>query len=256
MSKSRFYRKKSHATWSEALKTISRTVLWGGLVVLVLAGAYEAWLAIGDPKILPIRQVSIVSGDLHVSKAELEKAVQANLRGTLLTLDRSKLKHGLRQLPWVENVSIRRVWPDKLVIKITEQVPVARWEHTSLLNKDLEKFSPPVDSFPSGLPSLLGPKGSESKLWKQYQELNQRFEPLKLKVVSVELSPRSSWSFLLSNGVEVILGRQDLNARLARLVRLYPRLVAEHPSGMMLIDLRYPSGFAIKWKDEEAPLKR
>ena len=248
------HRKKPEASWSEALKTIAHTVFWGGFWVLMAVGAYEAWLALRNPNVLPIQEVVLVAGDLHVSRAELERRVSENLQGTLLSLDESKLKKALLQLPWVANVSIRRVWPGKLIIAMSEQVPIARWGHNQLLNKDLEIFSPPPSTFPPELPSLFGPKASEAELWERYQDLSQSFAPLKLRVVSLELSPRNSWSFLLSNDVEVVLGREDLEARLKRLVELYPRLITEHQAQIVLIDLRYPNGLAVKWKDNKSEL--
>jgi len=30
-------------------------------------------------------------------------------------------------LPWVKTVSVRKVWPDKLLVTITERIPVVRW---------------------------------------------------------------------------------------------------------------------------------
>ena len=30
-------------------------------------------------------------------------------------------------MPWVADISIRRVWPDKLNMVVTERVPLARW---------------------------------------------------------------------------------------------------------------------------------
>ncbi len=251
MSNQPFYRRKSNSSLAEAFKTVAHTVLWGALGLLLLAGIYAGWRAAHNPWMLPIQQVVVEAGDLHVSQADLQRLIYENLEGNLLSLNELRLKKGLLQLPWVENVSIRRVWPGKLIVKMAEQTPVARWGHSQLLNRDLELFSPPIDTFPSNVPSLFGPAKSEHTLWKQYQILNQRFAPLKLQVISLQLSPRRSWSFLLSNDVEVIWGREDLEPRLERLVRLYPKLIAERPDSLALIDLRYPNGLAIKWKDEK-----
>lgn len=242
------YSRKQRSSLREAWRVILHTVFWGGLWTALGVGAYQLWVDLHNPALLPIREVVIVGKHLHVSKAELEKAVNSHLGGTLLTLKESELKADLMQFPWVENVSIRRVWPGELKIKITPQDPVAQWGHKSLMNSHLELFSPSLDSFPKDLPVLFGPKGSQAELWKEYQYLNKELLPLKLSVQTLNLSSRHSWSLRLSNGIKVILGRDEIELRLKRLIKIYPRLFAPKAEEIAQIDLRYPNGFAVKWK--------
>jgi len=245
----RFQLRHPKSSFKEALKTVTHTVFWGALWTVLLVGLYQFWIDLHNPELLPIRHVQVISeGDLHIPKSLLETAVNHNLSGTLLSLKESNLKQELMQFPWVANVSIRRVWPGTLKIRISPQSPVARWGQESLMNSDLELFSPAPDTFPKDLPLLDGPKGAEREVWKEYQFLNEQFDVLKLKVVSVELSARHSWSFALSNGIWVILGRENLDKRLQRLIKLYPKLFAPRADEIAQIDLRYPNGFAVKAK--------
>ncbi len=232
----------------EYLKGVAHTVFWGGLWVAIMAAAYRVWVDIHNPRLFPIRQVVVVARSLHVPRAELEKTVYAHLNGTLITLNESALKASLMKMPWVENVSIRRVWPGQLKIQITEQIPVARWGSQSLMNERTEVFSPSPNSFPQGLPLLSGPQDSQAEVWQAYHHFNQVFAPLDLQVMAVQLSTRHSWQFLLSNGIEVVLGREELESRLRRFIKLYPRLFAARADEIAQVDLRYPNGFAVKWK--------
>lgn len=240
------YSRRQRSSWREAWRVILHTVFWGGLWTALVVGAYQLWVDLHNPALLPIREVIIVGNHLHISKAELEKAVNSHLSGTLLTLRESELKADLMQFPWVENVSIRRIWPGELKIKITPQDPVAQWGRKRLMNSHLELFSPALKTFPKDLPQLFGPKGSEAEVWRAYQHFNEALKPLNLNLKSLHLSSRHSWSFVLSNGVEIILGRDEIDLRLKRLIKLYPKLFAAKADEIASIDLRYPNGFAVR----------
>ncbi len=51
-----------------------------------------------------------------------------------------------------------------------------------------------------------------------------------------------------SNGIEVKQGRENLMQRLRRFVDIYPRVLSERSSEVATVDLRYISGFAVRWK--------
>jgi cell division protein FtsQ len=76
----------------------------------------------------------------------------------------------------------------------------------------------------------------------------------------------------LDNGMQLALGRQQTDARLARFVALYPRLFGAQPtakavanasadapsaapSAPVTVDLRYSDGFAVRMPDGVSPFK-
>ena len=71
---------------------------------------------------------------------------------------------------------------------------------------------------------------------------------LGLDVNKLELDERRSWSMLLSNGVELQLGRNDTERRIERFVKVFSMRNAPNIDDIKYIDLRYPNGFAMKAK--------
>ena len=65
--------------------------------------------------------------------------------------------------------------------------------------------------------------------------------------------PRGSWTLGLDNGAQVVVGRSEARARLARFVRLMPQLLAQQAQVLKLADLRYTNGFALTWVPMPAP---
>ena len=69
--------------------------------------------------------------------------------------------------------------------------------------------------------------------------------------VTLELSPRLSWSLRLDNGLRVELGRErtlnSADALMDEFVQFYPQLVGSRAVAPTVIDLRYPTGVAIRY---------
>ena len=59
----------------------------------------------------------------------------------------------------------------------------------------------------------------------------------------------------MREGTEVIVGRNDLQARLGRFAHLLPQLSAGRPGQALLrADLRYTNGFSLTWQAIQAPI--
>ncbi|MDZ7686886.1 MAG: FtsQ-type POTRA domain-containing protein [Gammaproteobacteria bacterium] len=73
----------------------------------------------------------------------------------------------LGALEWVHHVRVRRSWPDKLVIEIIKQTPIAYWNDDAFINAEGHVFESPYADL-SKLPQLHGPAGSEREVMSQY----------------------------------------------------------------------------------------
>ena len=72
-----------------------------------------------------------------------------------------------------------------------------------------------------------------------------------LDVTTLVMDARGSWSLLLGNGTQVVIGRTDARPRLGRFARMLPQLLAAQAQPLVRADLRYTNGFALSWG--EAP---
>ena len=63
----------------------------------------------------------------RLDRSEIQRTVVDAIDGGFFSCDMQKLRQAVVAMPWVADVSIRRVWPDKLNMVVTEQVPMARW---------------------------------------------------------------------------------------------------------------------------------
>ncbi len=153
------------------------------------------------------------------------------------------LQKDLQSLPWVQQVSIERVWPGTLKIAVIEQTAQVRWKETAFINNQGELFDPKA-SHSIQLPLLNGNDANYEEVFAVFKDLNTQLSKVGLTIVELELSPRSSWSALLDNGLWLYLGQDDIQMRLARFIKVMPRLKLE-TQDVKYVDLRYTNGWVL-----------
>lgn len=230
------------------------------LVALVLWVVRRPYFAINKIEIAPMSESSLQ----FVTAAGIQTALAGKSAGNFFLQDLDEVRAYLEAAPWVRHVAIKRVWPNTLRVYIEEQQPLALWNENQLINTWGEAFTANLGELPDDhqLPQLNGPTSSERLVIQRYAELIRLFAPLGLGVDQATLSPRYAWDVTLSDGVQLMLGRDPaadtsdphgragaltFASRIERFVRAWPEL--SQRLGNRLIasaDLRYTNGFAIE----------
>ena len=204
------------------------------------------WLA--DPTNLPIQHLRVVGDLKYLDPNALEQITLPAATGGFLRVNIQAVRQAALSSPWVEDAQVRRLWPDTLRVSIIEQEPVARWRTGGLVNKRGDLFAPDLSSYPKDLPDLGGPQGSSSEMLSHLRRLNRELLPLKLTVTGLQVDERRAWTMTLNNGIQLLLGKNDLDNRLKRFLRVYPSALIAQAERIGHVDLRYSNGFAVGWK--------
>jgi len=218
-------------------------------VTIVLAGVYQGTVWLMDQ---PIEAVRVQGTFQRVPSVRVEAAMADYLDEGFLSLDLSEVQARLADIPWVAKASIRRQWPGVLEVTVVEEQAAARWGKSGLLNTRGELFVEGATHLPVELPRLSGPEGSEQDVAQRYFELQKKLEQRGLSVVALSLDARGSWQLILSNTIEVRLGSNDIDQRVARLFLALDQVLAADSSRVAYIDMRYTNGFAVGWKPASA----
>lgn len=99
------------------------------------------------------------------------------------------------------------------------------------------------------MPQLGGPDSKTQDVVALYNESRALFAPTGLDVERLEMDARGSWSLGLSNGVQIVVGRDDARARLQRFARVLPQL-SDPQRPIARADLRYTNGFTVERRME------
>lgn len=221
-------------------KWLKLVVVFTFVVIVMLSLAY-----LGKDFIrMPVNEV-IITGDFRaLSQEVIEEQLKPVVDSGFFWVNLSELQRRLLELPWIDSVSARRNWPDKISIHLKEHQPLARWRDQSVLTTTGKVLRVVNISQFSYLPWIWGPDGQEMFLWETYQRFSQILSPIHLGMTRLILNERGSWEIDLDNQIQVFLGNEDLEGRLARFVLLYPELQKENET-VESVDLRYPHGLSV-----------
>ncbi len=227
---------------------VADVLLFAGTVAL----GYALVMAALRLPVFPLREVVVLTPLKHVTSAQVDLAVQDSLSGNFFTVKLDKVRTSFEKLPWVRRASVRRRWPDAIELELEEQEAVAQWRQgeageVRMVNARGETFAA---ASRGGLPLLAGPPGRAPDVLARYREFSGAMQPLGRTLSSVSLSAREAWSLRLDNGLTVELGRDQpkapLTERLARFVTAYRETSERLQAPMVMVDLRYPNGFAVR----------
>jgi cell division protein FtsQ len=189
----------------------------------------------------------------HISASTIRSTALPRVKGNFFTANLDSVRTAFESLPWVRRATVRREWPNRLIVTIEEHVPLGTWGEEGRLvssNGDLFTANLAEAEDEGSLPEFGGPPGSEKEVVARYRDLEQWLSPVNLAPDAVQLSSRYAWTVKLSNGMTVELGREQtkdmLKARVERLVAIYPQLVARLQDRIESVDMRYPNGLALK----------
>jgi cell division protein FtsQ len=194
----------------------------------------------------PISKVRMENTWQHIGEAEIRQLLSAYMGEGFFYFDVEKVKSDLETHPWVASVAAKRVWPDTLSLKVNEQVAIARWGESRLLNQHGEIFEPVSAAGNSNLPVLTGPEDSQFEVMEQYQRLSQLLFPAALRLSALYLSDRGSWELELNDDFQVIVGRVDVLERTQRFVDFYVSQDTDLAQQIESVDLRYSNGVAVR----------
>ena len=196
----------------------------------------------------------------HVNRLTLRAGVLGKIKGNFFTTNLEQVRTAFESAPWVRRATVRREWPDQLIVEVEEHEPLGTWgEDGRLLSVKGDVFTANLAEADDdhALPEFEGPEGSEKEVLERFAQLRAWFAPIKLVPQALSLSSRYAWTVRLDNGMSVALGREQdrttLKKRVERLVGVYPQLASRLPEGIASIDMRYQNGLALSATGLDVP---
>ncbi len=224
------------------------------VVALLATAGWRGYHWLMRPDTLPVRHVQITGTLHHVDRQALQARLREAVRGGFFSLDLDRVRAAVEALPWVYRVSLQRVWPDRLVVAVEEQQPIARWGGDAFLNRYGEVFHAPAAPDLAQLPRIDGQPGREKALIARFVAADRVLSPLGLAIAELSEDARHAQRLRLVGGLEVILGRERQMARLERFAATYERALAPFVARVAAVDLRYANGFTVRWRQGDDAL--
>jgi cell division protein FtsQ len=228
------------------------------LYLLVLLGALVAgWLWLMRAPLFPIRSIQLHGELLRNSVPTIRAAAAPRLAGNFYSVNLAEARAAFEAVPWVRRAVVRRVWPDKLAVRLEEHRAVALWQNAAdedmperLVNHHGEVFDANVgDVEDDNLPVLSGPEGRAASMLALYQKLVPVMAHVNLTVDRLGLSTRGSWRAETTSGAVIELGRgseADVLARTERFAQTFAEATKRWGTPLETADLRHADAYAVK----------
>ena len=196
---------------------------------------------------IPIKTIEIQSSLEKVNKTEIKTIAQNYMHGGFFTVDLEAFENQLNDIPWVYRATIKRQWPNKLVINLVEQQPYFRWGKQHLINKYAQIFY--VDNLDDylHLPLLEGVLGREKVIIDLYYRYQKDFERVGSKIISLKEDARYDKEIRLADGILINVGREQTEQQMRRCLHSLAMFTKAEREAIASIDLRHSNGFAVRW---------
>lgn len=190
-----------------------------------------------------------VSGNAHTSEIDILQLLGLDGTTSLLALDIDAARHSLSDLPWVEAVEVRKVYPRTIEVMLKERQAFGIWQHgseLSLIEKNGSVIAPLRDNKFAFLPLFVGRDAERAAASIDTEFANWPAISQQIKAY-VRVAGRR-WDVHLDNGIVVKLpevGMADAMDRLGRLEAEQQVLERD----VAAIDLRLSDRIAIRLTD-------
>lgn len=250
------------------IRAVLRGFLLGVFSIGVIGGLlYGVRYAIALPY-FNLTKLVLVGDTNKVSPVRLREAIEPAIRGNFFTVDMEEVRDAAQKVPWVKSVSIRRVWPNEMVVNFTTRRAIATYEDGRLVDEQGELFVGNPDEQETSdtpLPSFSGTAAQIPQIVRYYQEFSRAVRPLGVTVTEVFCSDRGSWSLTVSSKdipptkIDLGLdraGSESVIEKLVNVVAAYPSIRELLQGPPASIDARYNHAFSASPpnKDYQAPV--
>ncbi len=207
------------------------------LVVLCVGG----WRYLDYPV-----QRFVISGDLTKAEQDLlTKMLGEQQFEGILSTDLEEVADTVQAVNWTRDVTVRREWPDRLVITLIKQRPVARWSPAQYVSTSGELLDMP-DAYP-GLPTFSTQLSDPKKAMEVYRLISQVTSRAGLKVQRLEENAQGEWEVSFNDGLRLAVGSEHLSDRLQRFLAVYRRVLIDSERPASYADARYTNGVAVRF---------
>lgn len=190
-----------------------------------------------------------LSGQRQVSREEIFAAAGVTDHSSLLFLDVAQARAKLEAIPWIAEATVRKLYPDRLQITVTEREAFALWQRqgkVSVIAADGTVLGAQVEPRLASLPFVVG-NGAAAKA-RGFLAVLDRYPAIRDQVRASILVADRRWNLRLKNGIDVRLPDSGIEQALETLAR-FDREKSLLSRDIVAVDLRLPDRLTVRLSD-------
>lgn len=192
-----------------------------------------------------------ISGLTNLTEHHVLDALELGEGVSLVTFDVTDGLQSLLDLPWVESASLRKLYPNRMEVTLTERQPFAIWQRNEDFVSVIDSEGRVLDDFDGekflNLPLLVG-YGAEKEAREFLTKLAQ-FDAIASRVQASILISGRRWDLILDNDVKIKLPEAQPELALTNLIKMDAESDVLSKD-ITLVDMRLPDRVVMRLSDE------
>ncbi len=192
-----------------------------------------------------------VRGHNRLRREQILDAAGITPRTSLVLLNADTARDKLKSNPWIADAVVRKFYPNRIEIEVTEREAFALWQRNgklAIVARDgtvLEE----VTERPEKLPLVVGT--GAAKAAHDFLSVLDRFPAIKAEVYGAVYVAERRWNLRMTNGIDVRLPESNLIAAFESLIKLAgdQKILSRD---IDIIDLRIPGQVIVRMSDAAA----
>lgn len=211
------------------------------IFIIIIFFLLSLILYLSDSFVYPIDEVEITSTTSNYDTDKINDIVASIQGQDLLSLDLGDIKRSIRSDDWINDVEIKKSFPDTLEIIIIPQQPLAIY-NSKIMMMDGTVIDAP--SLPLDLPIIIDHTNDSHSSMNTLILTVKLLQKIDLDIKKVEVHDSLIKVFTSTN--VLISDRVNYEVNLNRLIISFQDLKKLFKREIKSIDMRYSNGFAIK----------
>jgi cell division protein FtsQ len=188
-----------------------------------------------------------IDGAAHASRPGIEKIFGDDMGASVYLIPLSERRDAIRDVPWVREASVARVWPNRVIVRVKERTPIAFVRMNSsrfgLIDVEGVILPPATDRFKLPVLSGVHPSDSVAKRREGVQRVLRLESDLGEAMANIsEVDVSDGDNLKVSQpydgrSLTLLLGDRNFAARYQNFVSHYGQ-IQQHLPGAAVLDLR------------------
>ncbi|MEO0327560.1 MAG: FtsQ-type POTRA domain-containing protein [Pseudomonadota bacterium] len=237
-----------------SLAVCSVVFVVGSVVVSNASGLFNVADSVSQKLGFSVEKV-VVKGNQKISEAQIAELVATPQYSSLFVFDGVAAKDRVLQNPWLKSASVRKVYPDTLLVNVTERSPIAFWKSHGkfyLIARDGVVLGEASEE-DLGLPQVVGDGANQKAA--EILVLIEKFPEIRARMQAVVRIADRRWDIVLRDGPKVMLPEHDWQKALAELQNINQRN-GLLDRDILQLDMRLADRFVIRMQPDIANARR
>jgi len=197
-----------------------------------------------------------IRGLSEADSTEISDRIDVTQTSSLLMMDAEKARARIAEIPWISDVTVKKLYPNRIVVNLAERSPFALWQDdgkVKVVDRTGAVMSDVLETRNAGLPLVVG-TGANGRVEEAVGLMNSA-PSIRAKFRAAVLVAERRWNLITVDGIEILLPEEHPEAALARVAQLQEtKKLLERD--LVVVDMRVPDRLFVRLSDGAADVRR